>query len=64
MLVLVTASAGAAEELKLPAKTAAFVETYCIDCHDAETEKGDRNFEPFLEAPNATEHLQTVEESR
>jgi hypothetical protein len=40
----------------------AFVENYCIDCHDSETEKGDRNFEPFLDAKDPDKHHQTLEE--
>lgn len=40
----------------------AFVENYCIDCHDTETAKGDRDFEPFLDAKDPGKHHQTLEE--
>lgn len=39
-----------------------FVSRYCLDCHNAEKEKGDRSFEHFLESPNELSHLQTIEE--
>lgn len=39
-----------------------FVSRYCMTCHDAEMEKGDRNFESFLASPGETEHRQTMEE--
>lgn len=39
-----------------------FVERYCIDCHDADTEKGDRSFEPFLKNPNAVDQHMALEE--
>ena len=39
-----------------------FVEKYCINCHDGETEKGDRDFEPFLDAPNSAEQHLALEE--
>ena len=40
----------------------AFVEKYCIDCHDAETTKGDRDFEPFLDAQDPGKHHETLAE--
>jgi hypothetical protein len=39
-----------------------FVTRYCMDCHDAATEKGDRNFESFLKTPVAIDQHQTLEE--
>ncbi|HIM28381.1 MAG TPA: DUF1592 domain-containing protein, partial [Planctomycetes bacterium] len=39
-----------------------FVKTYCRDCHNAEKEKGDRNFEPFLARPESADHHETLEE--
>jgi hypothetical protein len=39
-----------------------FVTRYCMDCHDADTEKGDRNFEPFLKAPGGISQHATLEE--
>ena len=39
-----------------------FVQGYCMDCHDADTEKGDRNFEPFLKTPSAVSQHVTLEE--
>ena len=40
-----------------PEKQFAFLETYCLDCHDADTEKGGVNLEdlPF--------HIQTIEQA-
>ena len=39
-----------------------FVQRYCMDCHDADTEKGDRNFESFLKTSGAISQHQTLEE--
>ena len=39
-----------------------FVQRYCMDCHDADTEKGDRSFEPFLKSPSAVSQHATLEE--
>lgn len=39
-----------------------FVSKFCMDCHDAETEKGDRNFEPFLKQPGSSKHHRALEE--
>ena len=41
---------------ELPVSVPVFVKRYCIKCHDADREKGDRNFEPFLEQPSKAEH--------
>ncbi len=42
------ADAARAEELVPAAKLVGrFLETYCLDCHDSTTQKGDRDFEPF-----------------
>lgn len=38
-----------------------FVDNYCMDCHDGDSEKGDRNFEAFLENPNSEHHLKALE---
>ena len=50
---LVAAFAPAAESLGPKAFTR-FVEKYCLQCHDAQTQKGDREFETF-KLPLATE---------
>lgn len=34
-----------AKETPIPAKSAAFLERYCLDCHDTDTEKGEVNLE-------------------
>ena len=49
----------AAEEPKaiLPEKHFAFLEKYCLDCHDADTTKGDVNLE------NLSFHIQTIEQA-
>ncbi len=43
-------------------KTAEFVRTYCSDCHDEWSERGDRNFDDFLDDLYNHDHLLTVEE--
>lgn len=40
----------------------AFVNRYCLECHDSELEKGDRSFESFLASPEAVDHRQVLEE--
>jgi hypothetical protein len=39
-----------------------FVETYCLDCHDDLSTKGDRDFLPFLDDPENIDQLLTLEE--
>ena len=39
-----------------------FVNRYCMECHDADTEKGDRNFEPFLKNPSDKRQHMILEE--
>ena len=39
-----------------------FVQRYCMDCHDADTEKGDRNFESLLKSPDEVGQYQALEE--
>jgi hypothetical protein len=39
-----------------------FVENYCIDCHDNDVTKGDRNFLPLLTDPNRLEQSLMLEE--
>lgn len=57
LLTLAVVSTGAASERKavFPDKHKAFLDKYCMDCHDADTEKGEVNLEdlPF--------HIQTIE---
>lgn len=59
LLLLVACGAQAAG---LDRSVPKFVELYCMDCHDAETEKGDRNFTPFLMSPTTVDQHQTLEE--
>ena len=47
---------------KLDHKISAFVEKYCIECHDQDTAKGDRDFEPFLDAPDSEDQHLILEE--
>ncbi len=54
------ASTGMGAELAPAVPT--FVKRYCIECHDAETEKGDRNFEPFLSSPGKVTHHEILRE--
>jgi len=39
-----------------------FVKRYCIKCHNADSEKGDRNFEPFLANPGKAGHHEILKE--
>ena len=39
-----------------------FVKRYCVKCHNADSEKGDRNFEPFLANPGKAEHHEILKE--
>ncbi len=40
----------------------AFVEKYCLDCHDDLTTKGDRDFLPFLDDPHGSDQFLALEE--
>lgn len=40
----------------------AFVETYCINCHDDLSTKGDRDFLPFLDAPHSPDQFLALAE--
>lgn len=64
LLPLFLAGVAAAEEAppKLDPLVPQFVERYCLDCHDGWSEKGDRNFEPFLEGPDDSRHHLTLVE--
>ena len=62
---LVGASLEAADSprVELGASVEAFVGKYCLECHDAATEKGDLNLEDLsivLDTPNAAQHWQDV----
>ena len=58
LLLCLCAFAQAEEpEVRLPEKHFAFFEAYCLDCHDAETEKGEVNLEDF------PFHIQTIEQA-
>ena len=62
-LAIALASIGfAANAAELDPAVAKFVQRYCLDCHDAETEKGDRDFEPFLKSPSAISQHVALEE--
>tara|TARA_R110000850_G_scaffold150868_2_gene273683 strand:+ start:2931 stop:5504 length:2574 start_codon:yes stop_codon:yes gene_type:complete len=39
-----------------------FVETYCLECHDDLSTKGDRDFLPFLDDPNGVASFLALEE--
>lgn len=39
-----------------------FIARYCLECHDSETAKGDRNFESFLASPEEANHQASLEE--
>lgn len=39
-----------------------FVDRYCMDCHDADTAKGDREFEGLLKTPDGVSQYQALEE--
>ena len=59
ILLLVAESAATAEP---PASVPVFIKRYCMKCHDADSEKGDRNFEPFLAQPGKAEHHELLKE--
>ena len=39
-----------------------FIKRYCIDCHNADSEKGDRNFESLITSRTSKEHHETLKE--
>ena len=45
-----------------PPAVTTFVSNYCIECHDSESEKGDRNFEPLLANSLPREHFEALKE--
>ena len=55
--IAVTIASAAEPEVHFPEKHFDFLNKYCLDCHDAATEKGDTNLEdlPF--------HIQTIEQA-
>jgi hypothetical protein len=61
-LALTAGVAFGAENADFAPQLHRFIETYCIDCHDEETEKGDRNLEPLLEVKDFAKHLTGLEE--
>lgn len=55
-------SAPAGMGAELPPSVPVFVKRYCIECHDADSEKGDRNFKPFLSNPGKATHNEILKE--
>ena len=47
---------------QLPDFVPAFVDEFCMDCHNNEEEKGDRNFEPFMADPQSPDNHLALEE--
>ena len=45
-----------------PPAVTAFISNYCIECHDSDSEKGDRNFESLLANSLPREHFETLKE--
>jgi len=58
-LPLLTVSLSAAS---LDPSVPKFVDRYCMDCHDADTAKGDREFEGLLKTPDSVSQYQALEE--
>jgi len=46
----------------VPRAVPTFIERYCLDCHDNDVAKGDRNFEALLDQPGSAKHHDTFEE--
>jgi hypothetical protein len=61
-LLLVAVLASPLHAASIDPKVSQFVQRYCMDCHDSDTEKGDRNLEPFLKTPDAIGQHATLEE--
>ena len=62
LLAALSLGAESAVAAELPASVPVFVKRYCMKCHDADSEKGDRNFEPFLAQPGKAEHHELLKE--
>ena len=57
VLMAIASTLASSHAAALDPSVGSFVKRYCLDCHDAETEKGDRNFERFVQTANPEEHL-------
>ena len=62
LLAALSLGAESAVAAELPASVPVFVKRYCMKCHDADSEKGDRNFERFLAQPGKAEHHELLKE--
>ena len=63
--IFVLVSSALSEETTTPGISDAvlsFVENYCLDCHDDQSTKGDRDFLPFLDNPTGVDQLLSLEE--
>lgn len=56
------ASPGGSNAASIDLSVPRFVGKYCMACHDAETNKGDRSFEPFLARPGSPDQTRALEE--
>ncbi len=59
---LLTSGLTRAQDAALAPIVPAFVEKYCLECHDDLVTKGDRDFLPFLDNPGVVDQLIAVEE--
>ena len=59
---LLTPAPTRAQDATLAPIVPAFVENYCLECHDDLVSKGDRDFLPFLDNPGGVDQLIAVEE--
>ena len=62
LCLLATVSAFAEDTILLSPSVPEFVESYCLECHDDLTTKGDRDFLPFLDDPNGMDSFLALEE--
>ena len=63
LLAIVIATSGyVGNAANLDPSVVKFVDRYCMDCHDADTAKGDREFEGLLKTPNAVNQHVALEE--
>ena len=46
----------------IPPSVPVFIKRYCIDCHNADSEKGDRNFELLITSRTSKGHHETLKE--
>ena len=46
----------------IPPSVPVFIKRYCIDCHNADSEKGDRNFESLITSRPSKGHHETLKE--